>query len=150
MYDVCCKVPLLIKTGQFSGGHIVREEVVNLLDLFGTILDMAGDEGWKRDDSESRSLVPLLTEQKKPELDNRTFSIIGSEPQTNLTMLRRVHMKLIRQQLPNGNPIYELYDLTDQVQEVRNVFDDPQYSESRHMLVQELDHWANEQANRYP
>jgi len=150
MYDSCCKVPLLIKPPYFSSGGIVRNEVVNTLDLYGTILDIAGDSSWQQPQIEAGSLIPLLESHGSIEWKNKTFSIIGSEPKENLTMLRWDNLKLIRLSCGDNAPLYELYDLSDPVTEVRNVFDDPEYQDSRRQLKAELDAWWAQQSQKYP
>jgi len=155
MYDSCCKVPLLVKPPGFSRGGLVRDEVVNTLDLYGTILDAAGDADWRQPHIEARSLMPLLEQTGSTAWENRTFSIIGSDPRANLTMLRRDDLKLMRlaQSRASGGqdtPLYELYDMTDEVIETRNVFDDPRYDDSRQALMAELEAWSSQQAARYP
>jgi arylsulfatase A-like enzyme len=154
MYDSCCKVPLFIKPaggderGDERGGER-RAQNVNLLDLYGTILDAAGDADWRAPHIEARSLAPLLADADAS-WENETYSIIGADPLRNLTMLRRDDIKLVR--LAEG-PLaahYELYDMNDEVPEVRNVFEDPAYAAVRDALKADLDAWWAKQAARYP
>jgi arylsulfatase A-like enzyme len=149
MYDSCCKIPLLIKPPGRAGGGLQRHEVVNIIDLYGTILDAAGDEGWQREGIEARSLSDLL-EEGSGEWENETYSVIGTDPLHNLTMCRREEMKLIRLAQGPKDALYELYDLRDEVVEVRNVFHDPDYRAVRDDLKARLDAWWRTQADRYP
>jgi len=150
MYDSCCKVPLAIKPPGFSSGGIVRDEVVNTLDLYGTILDLASDESWQRPRIEARSLVPLLQGSDSVAWENATYSIIGANPKGNLTMLRTGNLKLIRLSRGDNEPLYELYDMRDEPVEVRNVFDDLAYQDRREELKAELDAWWARQSAAYP
>ena len=150
MYDSCCKVPLLIKPPHFHSGGVVRDEVVNTLDLYGTLLDTAGDVSWQQPHIEARSLMPLLSGPERIPWSNETFSIIGSEPGRNLTMLRRDDLKLVRLACGDDEPLYELYDMNDSIVEVRNVFDDPRYESGKERLKTELDAWWTQQARKYP
>ncbi|MBN1400420.1 MAG: sulfatase-like hydrolase/transferase, partial [Anaerolineae bacterium] len=148
MYDSCCKVPLLIKAPDGSAGRRL-DEVVNTLDLYGTILDYAGDAGWQAPGIEARSLVSLLRDEPCA-WPNQTCSIIGADPARNLTMLRRDHLKLIRLARGDEMPLYELYDLRHEPLEIRDVFADAAYRAERDALQRDLDAWWREQAARYP
>ncbi len=151
MYDSCCKVPLLIKPPYVSKGGIQRDIVVNTLDLYGTILDTAGDLSWKQPHIEAQSLVPLFTDPiEKDELAGSTFSIIGRNPQTNLTMLRNERFKLIRLARGDDEPLYELYDMSENCVEVRNLFEQPAYQTTAGRLKAELDAWWTRQSLNYP
>lgn len=149
MYDSCCKIPLLIKPPGSSIKGLQRREVVNIIDLYGTILDAAGDLGWQREGIEARSLAALL-EEGDIEWEDETYSIIGADPLHNLTMCRREEMKLIRLAQGPEDALYELYDLRDEVVEVRNVFRDSHYEEVRDDLKARLDAWWRKQADKYP
>jgi arylsulfatase A-like enzyme len=150
MYDSCCKVPLLIKPAGFLDGGTVRAEIVNTLDLYGTILDATGDAGWQQPQIEARSLVPLFYGSPNVAWENRTYSIIGANPAENLTMLRVDDLKLIRLSRGDRGPLYELYDMRDEPAEIRNVFDDPAYQDERDGLKAELDAWWVKQCAEYP
>ena len=150
MYDAGCKVPLLIKPPRSTHAGVVRDEIVNTLDLYGTILDTAGDAGWRQPHIESRSLAPFLQQAGHVPWENKTFSIIGADPARNLTMLRGDHLKLARLARGDEEPLYELYDMDDEVVEVRNVLDDPAYQDGKRALQAELDAWWGLQAARYP
>ncbi|MFP3895613.1 MAG: sulfatase [Anaerolineales bacterium] len=149
MYDSCCKVPLLIKPPGRTEGGLQRHEVVNIIDLYGTVLDAVGGERWQREEIEARSLSSLLGEGDA-DWENETYSIIGADPLRNLTMCRRGEMKLIRLARGAEDALYELYDMRDEVVEVRNVFHDPGYGEVRGAIKARLDAWWREQADKYP
>lgn len=150
MYDSCCKVPLLVKPPGFAHGGIVRDQIVNTLDLYGTLLDAAADANWRQPHIEARSLMPLLTDSEQNVWEDRTYSIIGSDPSHNLTMLRRDDLKLMRLARGEDEPLYELYDMNDEIVEVRNVFDDLAYCDIKGTLQAELDAWWHQQVARYP
>jgi len=150
MYDSCAKVPLLIKPPNSNSHGQDKAEVVNTLDLYGTILDYAGDTDWRKPDIESRSLKALLEKKNIEEWKNETYAVFGQNPNNNLTMFRRDNMKLIRLAQGKAEAIYELYDMNDEVVEIRNVYDCPQYSDSRNELKNDLDKWYHQQAEKYP
>jgi arylsulfatase A-like enzyme len=183
MLDSCCRIPLLVKPAGASAGNAgsgaaqrpahsadvqgnVVQEIVNSLDLYGTILEAAGDENWKDDPMEAegieaRSFLGLIEryrpdrsdyavrESDVPSWENETFSIIGREPDQALTMYRRDHLKLIRLARPDAEPLYELYDMRDEPLETKNVAEDPSYREARAELQARLDAWWAEQAERW-
>ncbi|QQO08107.1 sulfatase family protein [Breznakiella homolactica] len=149
MYDSCCKVPLVIKPADGKAG--VREpSVVSTIDLYGTILDLAGDATWRRPGIEARTLQPMLRNDTFL-WDDVTFSIIGGNRDEALSMVRRGPYKLGR--LADGGPqkaLYELFDLEADPDESHDVFEDPAYSKIRAMLVSELDAWFRYQYAHYP
>lgn len=149
MYDACCKIPMFIKPAFYDGKGLVRSEVTNSLDLYGTILDTACDDEWKKDNIESRSLVPLFNPDFS-KWDNETYSIIGDDKEHNLSMLRKDNLKIMRLACGRDKVIYEMYDMNDEVIEVRNVFDNMTYREQRNKLKAQLDLWWREQIEKYP
>jgi arylsulfatase A-like enzyme len=123
--------------------------VVNALDLYGTVLDYAGDTAWRKPEIEARSLASLLKEDPDDWL-NETWSIIGADAERSLTMLRRDDLKLIRLGRGQDAPLYELYDMNDDPLEVRDLYDDAAYRARRDGLVADLDAWARRQGDLYP
>ena len=152
MYDVSAKLPLIIKpvTGQNANG--VRLELVNSIDLYGTILDIAGDTEWNSlPQIESRSLLPLIDGKIiSTEWENKVFSIIGNTPESNLCMIRSGALKLIRKAIEDSDPIYELYDFDKDSLETQNVYGHNDYLGIQEKLQTELDSWWEKQAGRYP
>lgn len=147
MYDSCCKVPLMIKPAK-SFTPSVREQNVNTLDLYGTVLDYAGDKGWKKDNIESRSLCQLV-DDNSAEWDNCTYSIIGADAKKALTMLKSDNLKLIR--LADGDSaLYELYDLENDKDECCNIYENLKNDERVTAMREKLDRWYFEQAAKYP
>ena len=149
MYDTCCKVPLVIKP---AGGrtNVQEPSVVNTIDLYGTILDLAGDKTWRQPNIEARSLQPMLAGDTFL-WDDVTFSIIGGNRDEALSMVRRGPYKLGR--LADGGPekaLYELFDLAADPDEQHDISGDPAYTKIREMLVQELDEWFRYQYAHYP
>ncbi len=147
MYDSCCKVPLMIKPAKaFEPAQ--RQQNVNTLDLYGTVLDYAGDTDWKKDGIESRSLCELV-DTDNAEWDNSTYSIIGADADKALTMLKEDNLKLIR--LADGeNAYYELYDLEKDKNECHNVYEELKDSAKVEAMKEKLDSWYLAQANKYP
>jgi arylsulfatase A-like enzyme len=151
MYDVSVKIPLIIKPirGKWITGKM--EQPVSSLDLYGTILEIAGNAGWRNlPQMESISLFPLLHEGNSGNGKEKIFSIIGSEPATNLCMMREGPLKIIRKSIENQPPLYELYDLDSDPFETRNVSGDTEYKDVERTLREEIDTWWVKQSNRYP
>ena len=151
MLDASVKIPLIIKPadGQWQKG--VREELVNSIDIYGTILDLAGDKAWRNlPQVESRSLLPLIQEESNSSWENEVYSIIGADPESNLCMLRAGSLKIIRKAIKDSEPIYELYDFDKDPLETQNVYGKAEYLDSGEKLRTQLDAWEEIQAERYP
>jgi arylsulfatase A-like enzyme len=151
MYDASVKIPLIIKPPSGYGAKGKRAELVNSIDLYGTILDIAGDEEWKDlVQMESISLLPLIQEDKNLEWNNSVYSIIGSSPEESLCMLRTGSMKIIRKSIHGSDPVYELYNFTTDPYETQNVYGQHAYLNIGKELKLKLDSWWDMQAVRYP
>jgi arylsulfatase A-like enzyme len=151
MYDVSVKIPLIIKPAQGNWIHGIREELINSIDLYGTLLEISGDRTWKDlPQMESQSLIPLLRADTSITWENKVFSIIGNSPDQNLTMIRSGSLKLIRQAVRDKEPLYELYDLDKDPYETQNVYGKPLYYDLEEELRAELDKWWQLQSSRYP
>ncbi|MGL6174178.1 MAG: sulfatase-like hydrolase/transferase [Cellulosilyticaceae bacterium] len=148
MYDSCCKMPLFIKPTVSRVQMETKQEVVNSLDIYGTILDLAGDKDWKKDDIESRSLINLINGREEI-WDNTTYSIIGNKPANANMMMREGKYKLIRLQQGEKAPLYELYDLEANQDETINIYETVE-AEVRTKLEKKLDEWAQIQFEKYP
>lgn len=149
MYDSSCKVPLVIKPAGGQAGGKKTGLVVNTLDLYGTILDIAGDRGWRQPGIEARSLLPMLGDEALL-WDNHTFSIIGGDRDEALSMLRRGQYKLCRLGDGKGGAYYEMFDLEADPLEHKDVADDPAYAKVRALMQRELDDWFWYQHANYP
>lgn len=148
MYDSCTKVPLIIKP-QNSRKGFRRDEVVNSIDLFQTILEIAGIEEKmsEKDEIESRSLIPLLSEGEK-KWDNSTFSISGSNRERLSCMIREGNWKLLRAGGGKEKAVYELYHLKEDPKEDRDLYQNPLYEDIRTELQNKLEQWFQIQYER--
>jgi arylsulfatase A-like enzyme len=151
MYDVSVKIPLIVKPSVGEGQKGVREELVSSIDLYGTILDIAGDKTWRNlPEMESRSLLPLIKQESTSGWKNEVYSIIGADPENNLCMLRSGSLKIIRKNVKGSEPVYELYDFDKDPFETRNVYGNAAYLDAGGKLRSQLDSWQDKQAERYP
>ena len=151
MYDVSAKIPLIVKPAYpYDGKGSMMEILVNSLDIYGTILDIAGDRDWRDLPlMESKSLMPVIM-RKDGSWENKVYSIIGSQPDDNLCMLRWDDVKIIRKSMKHQDTVYELYDLSVDSLETRNVYEDPAYKDQAEKLQADLEIWWQRQAKRYP
>lgn len=151
MYDSCAKVPLIIKpAGKINPQR--RDEVVNTIDLFATMLDAAGAD-WKAaaesPDMESVSMIPLLSGEKA-EWKNETYSIFGCNKDKALTMIREGKWKLVRLAHGEVDAVYELYNLEADPEEMQDVYAVPENSDIVKELKEKLDKWFRVQYHNFP
>ncbi|MEG0305090.1 MAG: sulfatase-like hydrolase/transferase [Oscillospiraceae bacterium] len=152
MYDSCAKVPLIIKPSGGASANLrgtVRNEIVNTIDLYATILNATGDFDWQTDKTQSRDLQPLLA-NAKAEWDNCTYAIIGATKETAQCMLRQDEYKLIRQAQGAESAVYELYNLSENKEETIDLYENADYCKVRDTLKKKLDAWYQTQSSLYP
>ncbi|MHC1748680.1 MAG: sulfatase-like hydrolase/transferase [Cellulosilyticaceae bacterium] len=152
MYEGSSKVPMLIKMPEARKKMCIKNEVVNTLDLYRTILELAGDEDWEEETIESKSLIPLLEDQKEGVWDNATYSIMGNKVDHVTMMMRNNQYKVIRLQRGDKEPLYEIYNLENDPQEMDNIENNPaaMSEEVKQYLKQKLDQWAKRQLKEFP
>lgn len=150
MYDSCAKVPLIIKPAKKTAGT-VRNEIVNTIDLFQTILDLA-ECSWKPapeevKDYQTRSLVPLFEENA--EWENITYSVFDPCKDHMLCMLRMGEWKLIRAAIGREQAVYELYHMTEDPLEHFNRYEDPVCRKIADRMQNMLDAWFRKEYMDY-
>jgi len=152
MNEGSSRVPLFIKlTGSEKRGNR-RREIVNSIDLFATLLEFARGSNWKMpadERIESRSLVGLAN-GAADDWDNQTFVTHGVSPQKSMQLLRKDRFKLVRMNLPDSEPLYELYDMGDDLPDVRNVFNEPSCRAVRDSMLETLNSWWDRQTGYFP
>ena len=153
MYESSVRVPLIIKPAGGLKKARRYDKIVNTMDLYGTVLDFAGQSNWRAEDIEADSLVDVFD----PKADygkgrkNETFSIFGTRPDANLSMFRRGHFKLMRLSQGPGKPVlYEFYDMRNVPVEMNNAYDVPKYRAQRDDMKKILDAWSQEQDLKFP
>jgi len=112
VYESCCRVPLIIKFphGRFKGRRITG--IVQLIDIFPTILDVLGLT--VPVETDGRSLIGLLEGTTDP----RKFAYIK---RLDYRAVRSSEWKLVRDNLDN---ISELYNLSEDPDEQEDMFAD--------------------------
>ncbi len=140
MYDSCCKVPLIIKAGKSSKGER-KKEVVNMIDIYQTVLEMSGKNMTPSEDS--RSLLPVI--EKSAKWEDKCFSIYY-QSDSILCMLRETQYKLMRHTLLDENTtFYELYDMLSDKEEIYNIWPSMQSDSKIVQLKETLDAWYEKQ-----
>jgi choline-sulfatase len=118
IYDYALHVPFIIATplDEFRGVRVNAQ--VSLVDVFPTVLGLAGVDSKTR--VEGRSLIPLMYHTEKPDTVYAYAESMGPHLQygwSPLQSLRSPRYKFIRTTRP------ELYDLTADPDERTNIFD---------------------------
>ena len=127
MVDESIRVPLLWFDGR--GPQPAREEFVDHLDTFQTILDVANIQPPDKNYA-GRSYHPLLQNEKMPDWRSAQFSEYG-----NVRMIRTGHHKMVRR-YPDGP--HELFDLIADPREMNNLFDSPSHEPIVQTLTEQL------------
>ncbi len=140
MYEQVIRVPLIARFPKlFPGGRRV-EELVQLMDLGPAILELAGTEPPVT--MEARSILPAL--KNDPSWKGRNF--VYAEQARDLiltdtefmTMVRSADWKLVHFM---DESFGQLFDLANDPMETTNLWDDPQHSETKQMLLDNLREW---------
>jgi len=142
-YDPGMEVPLII---YWEGGKIktgqVRNDLVSTLDIMPTILEACGVKA--PDNLEGSSLIPLLKGAAKPKWRNYMFGEMNfHEPHQYMPMrtVRNSRFHLINNLYEYKSPEWELYDLSADPDEVKNIANDPAYGKELAQLKGELAGW---------
>jgi choline-sulfatase len=141
MFDDTIRVPLLVCwPGVVRAGRTI-ERVVSNLDVFPTILEMAGPGVPDNLAIRGRSLVPLLS-GKEPPWDDTLFGQYDMHHSqvARMRMIRTPEWKLIRHFEPGGQD--ELYHLRDDPGELHDLAKstEPSHRTRRDDLQRQLDH----------
>jgi uncharacterized sulfatase len=142
MFDDAARVPLLICwPGVIAPGTTITRVVSNL-DLFPTILELAGLGVPENLTIRGRSLVPLLRGQA-PAWDDTLFGQYDMHHSAiaRMRMIRTPEWKLIRHFEPGGQN--ELYHLASDPGELHNLAGSaqPEHRSQRDALSRRLEHW---------
>jgi len=114
MYESSVRVPFVI-AGPGLGKGVVVENIVSLIDLFPTLMDMGGATGPA--DLDGESLMPLLSGKTHKSRDWAMATYTGCTANTSMFMLRRGDWKYVA--YPGYPP--QLFNLRDDPDEVRNM-----------------------------
>jgi arylsulfatase A-like enzyme len=137
MYEESFRTPLLMQWPGTIEPGTVNTDLVQNLDIAETILDAAGLD--IPEDMQGRSLMPLL--QGKPvewrdALYYHYFEYPGIHAVKRHYGVRTDRYKLIH--FYNDIDEWELYDLQEDPQEMKNVIEEPEYQEIKDQLMKRL------------
>ena len=149
MYEECYKTPLIVRWPGVVDGGSVEESLVSNLDYAQTFLDLAGVSAKDSSVQEMQgvSLVPLLLGNKpgdwRESLYYQYYEYL--ENQHTAHMVRR-HRGVCteRYKLIHFYNLgeWEMYDLQEDPQEMKNIADDPAHAATRKRLEKELEKLA--------
>jgi arylsulfatase A-like enzyme len=137
MYEESFRTPLMIRwPKQIKAGSVNRDMVMNL-DFAETFLDVAGES--IPDDMQGRSLLPLLAGETPDDWRTSLYYHYYEFPGPH-SVRRHYGVRTDRYKLIHYYHVgqWELFDLEQDPQEVRSVYDDPQYADVRAELLKEL------------
>lgn len=143
MWDTSLTVPLLVRwPGVVNPGSAITEPVINL-DTFASVLGMLGVSLPTGVKQEGRDFSPLLRGQK---VEWRR-EIFGQYDLHNsglafMRMIRTSEWKLVR--FHHANQLDELYDLKNDPEETRNLYDTAQHRAVRDELQRQLTAWQRQ------
>lgn len=137
MYEESVKVPFILSYPPVTGqGGRVSGSLASALDLYPTLLELAGIQDPQTCFLPGRSLVPELS--GKPDNTAGERTVVICEEYGPVRMLRTAHHKYIHR-YPYGP--HELYDLDNDPGEEHNLISLPQWQETAVRMKHELDLW---------
>jgi arylsulfatase A-like enzyme len=138
-YEPLVRVPLIVSwPGGFEGGRR-SGAMVEMLDLTPALLDAAGLP--HHPGMQGRSLWPLLAGEAALDAHREDVyceyynTAMHHDPRAYATMVRTERYKLVK---VHGLPSGELYDLADDPNETRNLWNEPAYRETRLAMTERL------------
>lgn len=151
-HDGCTHLPMIITGPGFEGGKVV-DELVSLLDIPRTLLDIAGIEA---PSDFRRGSLKQLVEGKAKNWPDSVFMQI-SESQVGRAIRTNDYKYSVRANAHRWNDsesdtYYEdyLYDLKNDPYERKNLVDDPKFKDIRAMLEVQLKKYIKEVENKTP
>ena len=140
MYDIVTRVPAIVwSPGRFEAGRTV-DNLCQWFDLEPTILELAGVE--PAPSMEARSLIPLLEGDSDAEGRNFVFTELGRDgllrDSEYVICARNDEWKIVEFV---GSPDGQLYSLIDDPNEINNLWDDPDLTDHRAVLLGVIHRW---------
>jgi choline-sulfatase len=140
MFDDSIVVPFIVRWPGVIRPGSVCEEIVSHLDIFPTLMDVAGLDPAAQSALEGFSILPLLREQARVWRDavyliyDMKFHAVA-----HMRMIRTRGWKLIHHY--ENERKNELYDLRNDPGELKNLYGDPAVRDAQHFLTQNLKNW---------
>ena len=141
-YEGSANVPLIMSLpgGQHAGRVI--DSTVSLLDVYPTLLDLAGAD--IPGEIDGQNLMPLASGAHKGR-DEAFCEFYGDGVLAPCRMIQRGGYKLVYTHQQKG----ELYDLDDDPQEMNNLIDSPDHAQVRdELLARSLENWDPDEIDR--
>ncbi|MBC9888311.1 MAG: sulfatase-like hydrolase/transferase [Opitutae bacterium] len=140
MYDSSVRVPLVVWSPErYQGGHCV-EALTQWFDIGPTILELAGLNPPEK--MEAESLIPFLEDSADAEEREYVFSEHAQDLMLqdvdHSLMIRSKRFKLVEYIGKNDG---QLFDLENDPDELKDLWDAPNYSEEKAILRQALSEW---------
>ncbi|MDR2755492.1 MAG: sulfatase-like hydrolase/transferase, partial [Planctomycetaceae bacterium] len=156
-YEESLRIPFLVrypKLGDAAKGRVVDEPVLNI-DLAPTLLDFAGVTIPK--EIQGRSWRPLLEGIKPADWRKAWFYEYFAERQrasrvVDVTAVRTLNAKLIKYAIKSGiqKDWTELFDLTNDPYELKNLYNNPQHAKLQQDLEREYEQLRKEVGYKIP
>jgi arylsulfatase A-like enzyme len=141
MFDTSLRVPLIVRwPGTVQPGMEIRESVI-LLDTFASVLGMLGLPAAGDAAQHGEDFSPLLRGRTIPEWRDTIFGQydLHNGGLAYMRMIRTPQWKLVRHHFAEG--LDELYDLKDDADERRNLYNDEKHRATREALQRRLTGW---------
>ena len=123
MYDETTKIPLMIKPPK-GMTHTVTKQLASTVDIYATVLSIAGCGGEFR--QAGHSLLPLLRDPERAVRDYAVCECVSAFP---LIGMQRMYRKGEMKYVFNCGGSDELYDLKNDPHEMTNLVDDPAWQD---------------------
>lgn len=130
LWDNATRVPLLVRLPKQESA-MVRDEVISLLDVFPTLIDLAGLTNDGRASLAGHSLRPLMETVDKVSWPDGVINSVSPHDHS----LRTSRWRFTR--YADGSE--ELYDLRDDPHELRNLAGDESHAEQRDQLLDQFE-----------
>lgn len=141
MFENSIRIPLIICwPGAVKPGTVIHEVVSNL-DTFASVLGMLGLTFPQNVRQQGADFSPLLRGQKVTRWRDTLYGQydLHNNGLAFMRMIRTTEWKLVRHYVSTG--LDELYDLKNDPDEAKNLYNDPQHNEVREQLQQRLTQW---------
>ena len=138
MYDTITCIPMIVRSTAHKG-NLKHDGLCQWMDLGSTVLELAGVD--PPDSFEAESLVPVL---EGKEVDGREFVFSehgrdGILQETEfMTMVRNKEWKLVHFL---GEDFGQLFDLSNDPGEIRNLWDEPDMAPRKQELLDAMQQW---------
>jgi choline-sulfatase len=142
MFDDSIVVPFIVRWPGVVRAGSVCEEIVSHVDVFPTLMQIAGLDQTTMSSLEGFSLLPLLREEARIWRDavyllyDMKFHAVA-----HMRLIRTREWKLIHHY--ENERLHELYDLRSDPTESKNLYGQPSVRDTQHLLTRRLKEWES-------